>query len=1114
MTLKRRLGLWLPAARGTGMRGTLRIFPLIAAALVCASIPALPAQDSPTSPRVVQVGPKVHQTEHCLFLVEDDGRVVWPDAGSVFSPANLERYFTLLTTQFPGQYDSVCFVANNLTQNDSLVYVARKFKAAGINSPGTPGAPQSFASVDYSCYSLGEDSVTDDSLRRLDGEIGHAWGVNVLNQNAGHWWAASTVDCQLGGGMLSGPTLIRKIYGNPDSGFRWRGMDARQSDHQQTFSEQQLYLMGLHPTLPTFHVFGSPVFNADHTLSFASSTTYDHATVLATQGPRNPDYKQSPKQFKVAFVYIVRNEAEIYNNTFGGIEQAILKYCTSDDLSWGGEDDSLVPFLCATRYRASIDCVLADLDGNRRPALTVTDTYVASTDGTATVRFTASDPDGPVPTVALVPTSSSCIIQGNTVQIAGLPDGVHFFTLRAQDTAGATPFGYWNRKGKKVYAHFVVEVKRPASAVSFVTQPEDRTVTACATASFSVVASGTATSYQWYLQAAGTSTWNCLSEGYGYAGTTTATLTVTTSVTMDGDRFLCVANGGATTSEAATLTVLEQAPLAELHSSQAGSGYHLGVDYDPVYFSVFCGWSPEVTGYCTYQWQCKPAATGIWANVVDGFYAEGSTSASLRVYVRTMNQNGDTYRCVVTNTVGSTTSAEEALGIQKLPVVTVSPMQLTAWAGDSAAFRVTATGTGPFTYQWFHGDNPIVGATSDTLAYSRLTGSEGGFYSVVVTNSVGSSSASCVLFLHIPLPTITAPPADAAVIVGGTARFTVGASSLGYPGFGFLNFMWECRPAGSSVWTSVDNQFRVTPELTISNTTLAMTGGQYRCVVASQEGWTYSPAATLTVTSAAGGSPAGGSAVRFDTDHNGSVDLLWTNTTTGRRVIWLMNGTTWTNQIADLGVVGISWTPNGVGDFDGNGSTDILWSQAGTGRRVIWLMNGKTWTGQIADLGVVSTDWSINGVGDFDGNGSTDIVWSQASTGRRVVWIMSGMTWTRQAAELGIVSTDWSISGIADFDGNGSPDMVWSQASTGRRIIWLMSGTTRLNVPAVELGTVPMVWQLDGASDLDGDGSPDLIWTNTSTGRRIAWMMTGTRWLNSRLTELGTVPLFWTLGNH
>ena len=47
-----------------------------------------------------------------------------------------------------------------------------------------------------------------------------------------------------------------------------------------------------------------------------------------------------------------------------------------------------------------------------------------------------------------------------------------------------------------------------------------------------------------------------------------------------------------------------------------------------------------------------------------------------------------------------------------------------------------------------------------------------------------------------------------------------------------------------------------------------------------------------------------------------------------------------------------------AGDFNGDGQTDILWQNTSTGERGIYLMNGTTVTGWVS-LGIVPTVWAM-----------------------------------------------------------------------------------------------------------------------------------------------------------
>lgn len=72
------------------------------------------------------------------------------------------------------------------------------------------------------------------------------------------------------------------------------------------------------------------------------------------------------------------------------------------------------------------------------------------------------------------------------------------------------------------------------------------------------------------------------------------------------------------------------------------------------------------------------------------------------------------------------------------PRITQQPVDLSAALGDKPAFKVKATGRGPFQYQWKLNGIDIPGATTATLPLGLITGDKAGKYSVEVTSQFGS----------------------------------------------------------------------------------------------------------------------------------------------------------------------------------------------------------------------------------------------------------------------------------------------------------------------------------------------------------------------------------------
>ena len=227
-----------------------------------------------------------------------------------------------------------------------------------------------------------------------------------------------------------------------------------------------------------------------------------------------------------------------------------------------------------------------------------------------------------------------------------------------------------------------------------------------------------------------------------------------------------------------------------------------------------------------------------------------------------------------------------------------------------------------------------------------------------------------------------------------------------------------------------------------------------------------------------------------DFNGDGRPDILWSNSSTGDRALWYMNGTT-ISGFDYLAWVPTAWRIVGTGHFrDSVGTTDLVWENTATGDRSIWLMNGTAIT-SFAYVAWVDPSWHIAAVGDFNGDGQPDLLWENAGSGGvdRAIWFLDGEA-PASFGYLAGIPAEWRIVGAADFNADGQPDILWENVSTGQRSIWLMNGTGVAGF--ADLGTVAPAWHIAQVADFDGDGQPDLLWENQATGDRAIWIMHGT----------------------
>ncbi len=167
-----------------------------------------------------------------------------------------------------------------------------------------------------------------------------------------------------------------------------------------------------------------------------------------------------------------------------------------------------------------------------------------------------------------------------------------------------------------------------------------------------------------------------------------------------------------------------------------------GITSDVSNMSVVVGQTATFTIVATganlqYQWQ--KGTTNI----------TGATLASYTTPATALTDSGSTFRCIVSNSVGSDTSAVATLIVTKqviAPGITTDPAKQTVSEGLTATFSVVASGTNP-QYQWQKGTTDITNATAASYTTPVTTASDSGLtFRCIVSNSAGKdTSASAIL---------------------------------------------------------------------------------------------------------------------------------------------------------------------------------------------------------------------------------------------------------------------------------------------------------------------------------------------------------------------------------
>jgi len=350
-----------------------------------------------------------------------------------------------------------------------------------------------------------------------------------------------------------------------------------------------------------------------------------------------------------------------------------------------------------------------------------------------------------------------------------------------------------------------------APVVPFITtQPADQTVIAGQTATFTVVAAGTAPlKYQWQE--------NGVNVG---ANSPTFTTSATTIADDQASIIVTVSNvAGKDISSAATLTV-NPATVAPTITTQpadqtviAGQTATLSI--------VAAGTAP-----LKYQWQ------------KNGANIAGATGTSYTTPATTVADSGTTFDVVVSNTAGTITSGIATLTVNPVPVaptITTEPVNQTVTVGQTATFSVVAVGSVPLNYQWERNGIDIPGATSASYTTNKTTiADNSNDYVVRVNNSVGNTISNvAILTVNVP-PLILTQPSNMTVTAGQTATFVVLSA-----GTAPLTYQWQRGGVNIAGATSAS--------YTTPATALADSGSAFNVVVSNSAGTVTSNAATLTV---------------------------------------------------------------------------------------------------------------------------------------------------------------------------------------------------------------------------------------------------------------------------
>lgn len=232
-------------------------------------------------------------------------------------------------------------------------------------------------------------------------------------------------------------------------------------------------------------------------------------------------------------------------------------------------------------------------------------------------------------------------------------------------------------------------------------------------------------------------------------------------------------------------------------------------------------------------------------------------------------------------------------------------------------------------------------------------------------------------------------------------------------------------------------------------------------------------------------------------------------------------------------------------DFNGDGKTDQVFGSlvysnpldANTFQGyelATWFMDGTGLVGQqsifnsAGNVAIVREEWAdpflynIGGqgpLGDFNGDNTTDILFlreNENGTTSIALWLMENGTAVTQPI-IGDAGVGWDLVNTNDFNGNGTTDLLFTQTTEEGPTnlgIWLQEGAT--STARTVIGAAGTGWSVVDTNDFNGDGNADILFSQDIGGGANVfgvWTLNGTQ-VTGKSQVGGSSSAGWSLLDH
>ncbi len=595
-------------------------------------------------------------------------------------------------------------------------------------------------------------------------------------------------------------------------------------------------------------------------------------------------------------------------------------------------------------------------------------------------------------------------------------------TTRAADNGAQFRVVVTNAIGSVTSNAATLTVSLAPAAPAFITQPADATVSAPATASFTVAVTGTPTpTLQWQQSTDGGTTWSDVSTGSGATSPTYTTPATTTA--MSGWRYRALASNGvgaALASNSALLTVNAAAVAPSIATQPASQTV---TEPARATFNVIA----SGTGPLAYQWQRFVGSA--WTSITGATAATYATPATVRA-----SDNGAQFRVVITNAVGSATSNAATLTVLAAVSKRWGTPQSLRTGGDqtTTTAELAMDGSGNALVVW---GQELSASLSRVDAWSNryTAGSGWGAAQVIETNDASNTQQPQIAVDAAGNGLAVWAQSDGTRVSIWANRYVAGS------GWGAAQLI-ETDNAGSAALpnVAVDGSGNALAVWSQSDgTRYNVWSNRYT----AGSGW---GTAELIETDNAGDA-ARISAPQIAFDGSGNALAVWEQTDGTRTNIWSNRYTAgggWgTAQLIETDNAGRARLPSLA--IDGAGNALAVWEQSDGTLSNIWA-NRYTMGSGWGSAQLIETDGAGVGASEayvgFDGSGNAMAVWTQRDAANK-----NYLQFNRYAAGVGwgtaatLAASPAGIPGPSSarfaFDSSGTVLAVWNASDGTNNVV-------------------------------------------------------------------------------